>query len=322
MVFNKNLVRVQACASRGSTQAGCGAARSLFKCVYPRRVNTDMIQYLPIASYKGKIDLVETDEQLDAALPEILRERILGFDTETRPNFSRNKHYLVSVLQLCGECKVWIIRLEPLKNRLSDIYEILENPAIKKVGLAVHGDILSLKERWLFSPAGFVDISKSTRSIGVINTGMRNLAALVLGVRVSKAAQLTNWASDSLTSKQLEYAATDAWISRMLFLEIKKGIETTSIAIEPEVREPPHFNFRLFVSGIIKSITKKIVCKGAAVLRKRADDSCGVPSQRQKCAAKKARSSVVSQKKAALAALSETKEAGGRKESAEKRARK
>lgn len=231
--------------------------RSRFKCLYPRRVNADMLQCLPIVAYRGEIILVEDDDRLDAVLPEILRERVLGFDTETRPNFSRNKHYLVSILQLCGAKKVWIIRLEPLKHRLSDIYEILENPAIKKVGLAVHGDILSLKERWLFSPAGFVDIAQSTKGIGVINTGMKNLAALVLGERISKSAQLTNWASDSLTKKQLEYAATDAWISRRLFLEVKKSIETTSIALEPEPKQKHRFNFKVFVSGMMRTLAKK-----------------------------------------------------------------
>ena len=65
--------------------------RSRFKCLYPRRVNADMLQCLPIVAYRGEIVLVEDDDMLDAVLPEILRERVLGFDTETRPNFSRNK---------------------------------------------------------------------------------------------------------------------------------------------------------------------------------------------------------------------------------------
>jgi len=229
------------------------------KCMYPRRVNPDMIQYLPMSRYAGSIILIENERQIDAALPEILRERILGFDTETRPNFTKGRQHLVSILQLCGAEKVWIIRLAPLRHRLADIYAVLENPAIKKVGLAVHGDIIALKERWLFSPAGFVDIAVATSRIGVINTGMRNLVALVLGERISKAAQLTNWASDILTDKQIEYAATDAWMSRRLFLEIKKCFEETGIVIEPETSaEAPHFNFKSFVSGLITKISKTI----------------------------------------------------------------
>lgn len=263
-----------AAQSDGSENA---ASRSPFKCIFPRKINTDLIQYLPISSYKGVIELIENDDQLDAALPEILREKILGFDTETRPNFSRDKHYLVSILQLGGKSKVWIIRLEPLKHRIPDIYEILENPAIKKVGVAVNGDISALKERWLFSPAGFRDISKSTKEIGVINTGMRNLAALILGERISKAAQLTNWASDSLTEKQLEYAATDAWISRRLFLAIKNSVENTNIIIEPDRETSGKFNLKVFVSDMIKSLAKKIISGSGNERQKK--NSAGVKPQ-------------------------------------------
>ena len=63
--------------------------RMRFKCVYPRRVDPELLNLLPIVSYKGEITLVENDDQLDAELPNILRERVLGFDTETRPNFSK-----------------------------------------------------------------------------------------------------------------------------------------------------------------------------------------------------------------------------------------
>lgn len=227
------------------------------KCMYPRRVNTDLIQYLPQVCYAGEIVLVETDEVLDAALVEISKEKILGFDTETRPNFTKGKNYPVSILQFGGEKKVWIIRLEPLKERLADIYKILENPSIKKAGIAVQGDIKSLRARCHFNPAGFVDVSDYTSNLGVINTGMRNLTALIFGEKISKSAQLTNWASDALTPKQIQYAATDAWISRRLFLEIKKVIEENRVVIEPEPEpesESKRFNLRAFVKLTIKKI--------------------------------------------------------------------
>ncbi len=230
------------------------------KCMYPRRVNPDMLQCLPLVRYSGEPELVETDEALDKALSEISKEKILGFDTETRPNFSKGKHYPVSILQLAGENKVWIIRLDPLASRLSDIFAILENPAIKKAGIAVQGDIKSLKARCPFNPAGFVDIAQSTRKIGVINTGMRNLAALIFGERLSKAAQLSNWASEVLDKRQLVYAATDAWMSRRLFLEVRRAIDDGRIILEPEPEpEPEHFSIREFIKGIFAKGLKKIL---------------------------------------------------------------
>ncbi|MDD3313836.1 MAG: 3'-5' exonuclease domain-containing protein 2, partial [Pseudodesulfovibrio sp.] len=36
--------------------------------------------------------------------------------------------------------------------------------------------------------------------------------------RISKSAQCSNWAKDRLSPQQVAYAATDAWISRELYL--------------------------------------------------------------------------------------------------------
>lgn len=232
---------------------------SEIKCVYPRRVAADMVAPLPLVKYEGEIELVEDESQLDSALAEISRESVLGFDTETRPNFNRGKSQPVSILQLAGAEKVWVIRLDPLAERLADIFKVLENPAIKKAGLAVQGDIKSLRARCAFSPAGFVDVSASTTKIGIINTGMKNLAALIFGERISKAAQLSNWASESLTKKQIDYAATDAWMSRRLFLEVREILKDPRTSIEPEPpSEPEKFNILEFVRKAIKKVSEKI----------------------------------------------------------------
>jgi ribonuclease D len=50
---------------------------------------------------------------------------------------------------------------------------------------------------------------------------LKKLAAIVLNVRVSKAQQLSNWAAEELTEKQIKYAATDSWICREIYLHLK-----------------------------------------------------------------------------------------------------
>ena len=42
------------------------------------------------------------------------------------------------------------------------------------------------------------------------------MAAIVLGVRVSKAQQLSNWEADVLSDAQVNYAAIDAATSKMV----------------------------------------------------------------------------------------------------------
>ena len=69
-----------------------------------------------------------------------------------------------------------------------------------------------------FQPGGFIEIADLTKKLGYENRGLRALAGLLLGGRISKAAQVSNWARPELDEKQIRYAATDAWISRELYV--------------------------------------------------------------------------------------------------------
>ena len=230
-----------------------------FKCIYPRRVDADLVAQLPIVKCPLPIELVETPEQLERALPEILAEKILGFDTETRPSFSKSQHFEVGILQLGGERKVWVIRLNSLGDYVADIYKVLERPDIVKAGLAVQGDIRSLSKRMQFKPAGFVDVSDTTYKMGVINTGMKNLAALFFGERVSKSAQMSNWDAEELTQKQVDYAATDAWISRRLYLEVKRVVDENNFELDPEPEPVPEpFSLTKFLESICGGVKKNL----------------------------------------------------------------
>lgn len=219
------------------------------KCVYPRRIPSDLVMSLPLASYTDKTVLVETDEAADVAVLEILKETLLGFDTESKPSFKKGQTFPVSILQLGGKDCVWVFKLAGLSKSYEKIFSILENPDIKKVGVAVKGDINALRKLRDFTPAGFEDISEKTRSIGIVNTGLKNLAGLFLGKRISKSVQMSNWAAETLTQKQIQYAATDAWISRDLHIEVSKVLRDKRYVLEPEpkpVTVQKNFIIRLF----------------------------------------------------------------------------
>ncbi len=71
----------------------------------------------------------------------------------------------------------------------------------------------------------YLDMGFTKTDIGLIakrhgnpQTGLRNLAALYLGWRIAKGARTTNWSAPHLTTAQIGYAATDAWVSRELYL--------------------------------------------------------------------------------------------------------
>lgn len=185
------------------------------------RIDKEFISTLPLMQYTGKIVLVESEKDARKAVRELSRERILGFDTETRPCFHKGAGYLVSLVQLCGKKCAYLFRLDYCGG-VPVLFPLFENPRILKVGVAVRDDVHHLKMRAPFDDAGFVDASKYTRAAHIENTGLRALTAHFLGGRISKAAQVSNWAAKKLSPQQIVYAATDAWTSRELFLKLQK----------------------------------------------------------------------------------------------------
>ena len=49
---------------------------------------------------------------------------------------------------------------------------------------------------------------------------MKKMSAIILGFRISKTQQLSNWEADSLSESQCKYAATDAWVCREMYLKL------------------------------------------------------------------------------------------------------
>jgi ribonuclease D len=186
-----------------------------------RTISKAEINEKPLIEYEGNLTVVDTDELLDKVLPAVQAETLLGFDTETRPAFRKGESYLPSLLQLGGESHVWIFHLKKVK-QLDALFSVLADPDILKVGVAIDRDILELRDLHEFTAAGFRDVGKMAEQRHFRKTGLRPLAAMLLNGRVSKGAQVSNWASYPLSEKQILYAATDAWISRRLYEALLK----------------------------------------------------------------------------------------------------
>lgn len=186
-------------------------------------ITRDQLNALPILSFKGRIHVVDSDALVDEAVQAIRQARILGFDTETKPVFRAGISHPPALIQLADERDAWIFQLFKLK-KLEPLFRILSDPTITKAGVALADDLKKLKELHAFQPAGFAEVGALARKLGYKQTGLRSLAGLVLGVRISKREQRSNWARSKLTASQVSYAATDAWISRALYLKLQEQL--------------------------------------------------------------------------------------------------
>ncbi len=186
---------------------------------FDRRMTREEINALPIRRYGRTVRIVRTRPELDAAVQRLAKERLLGFDTETRPAFEKGRVYPPALIQLAGRQGAYLFQLRHLKFPRA-LRRLLAEPNIVKAGVAPEYDVAQLKELGHFRDAGFVDLSDLARRVGIKNHGLRGLAAVLLGFRISKQAQRSNWARETLTPAQVRYAATDAWVSRELYLQL------------------------------------------------------------------------------------------------------
>jgi len=194
------------------------------------RLDSAAINQLPMCRYEGPVTVVRDSAGMDEALRALDRNSVLGFDTETRPAFKKGVRHAPALLQLAGADRVYVFQLTALG--LPDgLRALLADEARIKAGVSLAHDVRELKTIADFTPAGFVELEGLARAAGLNNFGLRGLAAALLGMRISKKARLSNWAASHLNPDQIAYAATDAWISRELYLRFVQAGHAATPAV-------------------------------------------------------------------------------------------
>ncbi|MCK6616607.1 MAG: 3'-5' exonuclease domain-containing protein 2 [Cyclobacteriaceae bacterium] len=178
------------------------------------------IQSLPLKAFEGKIVVVQEHTKLVRALDEIKEHDTAGFDTETRPAFVKGQRYNVALMQLALPHKAFLIRVQAT-GLTPELLDYLQDKDKLKVGLALRDDLAALQRLKRFKPEGFLELTHLTRKAGYEAESIKKLTALLLGFRISKSAQTSNWEAPTLTPKQLQYAATDAWVCLEMYKRLK-----------------------------------------------------------------------------------------------------
>jgi ribonuclease D len=194
----------------------------------PLKISKNEINELPMGQFEGDIVLVDRMEQVREVLDEIERHRHLGFDTETKPSFTKGTQHKVALMQLATEDIAFLIRINQI-GVPEELLEVLQSRSVKKIGAAVLDDLRALQKiKRGFVPGNFFDLNDELKKVGFQNVGVRNLSAMVLNMRISKSEQVSNWEASVLTDKQMVYAATDAWACLQIFkkLELQGYLDT------------------------------------------------------------------------------------------------
>ena len=200
-------------------------------------ITPEEIEKLELTAFPGQIHVISRPGiEFSRAIAYLRKQNLIGFDTETKPVFTHGQHNNgVALLQLSGPDHAFLFRIQKLGMR-GRICNILSNPNIIKVGAACFDDVRGLVRNRKFEPRGFVDLQKIVWEWGIRDKSVKKMAANILGVRVSKSQQLSNWEAETLNEAQQRYAATDAWICREMYLKLQ---ESEKHPLTPEQMLPP-----------------------------------------------------------------------------------
>jgi ribonuclease D len=183
----------------------------------PRTISRDEVIALPVRRYEGETLVVATPADLERAHADFAQEALVGIDTETRPAFRKGESYSPSLVQVATASVVYLFQIQQ-QDYSTVLRELLSSEKTVKAGASIAYDLRQLKQVFPFEEKAVVDVGWAAKRHGLEQSGVRNLAALLLGFRIPKGTKTTNWAARRLTPQQVAYAATDAWVCRELYV--------------------------------------------------------------------------------------------------------
>lgn len=187
--------------------------------MYRDRITKEEVNALEVVGFDGRLHLVDDDSKVEAAMEFLLKQRIVGIDTETRPSFAKGVHYSVALLQVATLSDCFLFRLNMLtKHR--EVMRLFTNKNLLKIGLSLHDDLRAIARINKSKPQNCIDIQKIVNDYGILDLGLQKIFAILFDKKISKSQRLSNWENAVLTREQQIYAATDAWATLLIYEEL------------------------------------------------------------------------------------------------------
>lgn len=189
--------------------------------MFASKITKEEINNLESKHFTGDIHLIDTRSKFRSAYRELIDQQLLGFDTESKPSFRKGQVHEISLIQFANASDAWLIRLN--KIGLPDELKILlESKAILKIGVGLNDDFNRIRHLDSIEPDGFLDLQKFVERFDIESKSLKKLTAIILGFKISKSQQLSNWEADEFTEAQKLYAATDAWVCYEMYTKLAK----------------------------------------------------------------------------------------------------
>ena len=159
---------------------------------FQESITNEEVNGLPVGAFSGEIVVVDTPAAFEEACAYLATQPLIGFDTETRPSFSKGVTNKVSLLQLSSGERAFLFRLNKIALE-KPLLRLMESPSVTKIGAAIRDDLKGLQKLRHFTPKGFIDLQSIVGQYGITDLSLRKMAAITLQIKISKAQRLSNW---------------------------------------------------------------------------------------------------------------------------------
>ena len=195
----------------------------------PRHIAPDRLAIEALEAFErldlNQIHWVTEAEQAEQAWALLQQEKVLGFDTESKPTFVRHQSSDgPHVVQLATDAAGYVFSLRDA-HCIRRVGELLANPDILKVGFGLGDDRKRITAKLQIEPAGVMDLNQVFHERGWRrDMGVKAAVAVTYGRRFikSKKAATSNWSAQTLSAAQLVYAANDAWAALRVYQALQE----------------------------------------------------------------------------------------------------
>lgn len=189
--------------------------------MYASKITKEEINNLETRRFTGDIHLIDTRGKFRVAYRELADQPLLGFDTESKPSFRKGQVHDISLIQFANNTDAWLIRLNKI-GLPDELKSLLERKDLLKIGAGLNDDFNRIRNLDSIEPDGFLDLQKFVEKFEIESKSLKKLTAIILGFKISKSQQLSNWEAEEFTEAQKLYAATDAWVCYEMYRVLSK----------------------------------------------------------------------------------------------------
>ena len=188
------------------------------KISIPKNIISELTQ----VTFDGNIYVIDSMSKMSMAVNALRKEKLVGFDSETRPAFFKGKTNQVALLQISSLEDCFLFRTNKI-GIPEKLKQFIEDESIKKIGLSLNNDFNAMGRFADITPRGFIDIQSLVKEYDIVDQSLQRIYAILFGKKISKSQRLSNWEAPTLTPAQQQYAAIDAHACLEIYNYLESG---------------------------------------------------------------------------------------------------